>query len=968
MATDLRSRKPSTKSDDFLRRKFADLCARLERIDLIAHLLLLVLTVVGYAFLFGICDLFTGASSSIAIVAVRWIAYIVFLLIVGTLLVQTARCFSRRVNPYYVAHQLEDTLPDAKNSLINWLDFREEELPSAFRKNVGARAAEQWKKGDSARIVANRKLWVLGGVLAAPMIGVLTLFVLDPSGFLTSMRRAFLPFYAPAPVSRITITLLQPANGDHEVVVNQSVTFAAKIEGRLPAPNKPGAPTLHWRYQDNEDFLTQPLQEDAGQWWATLDPARLRNGFSYKISAGDAETQEYRISVRPRAHVRKFEVTYRHRPFRQMKKSTSIFPNEQSARPILHGPVGTEVELSIRTSRPVKSGRVEIMLGKTRKELPIDKLNETGLGFVSRFTLTQSGEFRVVFTAKDGEDNADREAYPIDVVLDELPKVVMNRPTKDMEIPAGASFILEGRASSTLGLRHLLVRMQGIDGPDKGREFEAIQAADVKNENGDWPSEIETMKLVALNELKDEKGGLVQLQAGSVLQYWLEAADGTDFPNPQGNVGKSAALKLKIIEAPVDPKQESIFRKNAMNQVNKHQQQQQEKNKKQPNKNKKDGKGESGGGGAGGGGGGAGKNPQDAMNQIQKQNAETEHKLNNALNNSQPDHGDSKGSDPKSGESKGGEGTTDAPDPRSKEPPPKASNDGGTSKGQSGAGSGETRDTGSPKQGDAPLQGNTKGAEQHGPERPTNEQQNAKNANGPPDLKSKGGMMPDPSSPPSAPKEGPGEGAKAASQPRGDGQKADAREPSFEDIAKNLDKLKEDGPDSEPAAKNLSDIAKNASDERKRELAREILQKNGRDAKDGKKNKSPIGTNGKSPGIGDNIKKEAANREFAARIGQMQLDDWQKRLTPELLKKAGITEAEWQRYVQNTQEYNAQVRALNSQIVRQAVQKMNAPGGKAGPTAIDVERTGTSTDPPSVNAPPPPEFRGAPERFGQAPK
>jgi len=215
-------------------------------------------------------------------------------------------------------------------------------------------------------------------------------------------------------------------------------------------------------------------------------------------------------------------------------------------------------------------------------------------------------------------------------------------------------------------------------------------------------------------------------------------------------------------------------------------------------------------------------------------------------------------------------------------------------------------------------------------------------------------------------KGGPGDPQKSPGQARGDEHKADAKEPTFDRMAKDHEKLKKDGPDSDAAAKDLADIARQATDPRKSELAREILQKNGRDPSTGKKTKNPFGTNGKSPGISDNLKKDAANREFAARIGQMQLDDWQKRLTPEMLKKAGISEAEWKRFVQNTNDYSAQVRAVNAQIARQVLSKqLNAPRTAVGPTVIDVERIGTSTDTPGATAPPPPEIRDPLQLFSQ---
>ena len=41
------------------------------------------------------------------------------------------RPFRLRVNPYYAAKHVEETLPDAKNSIVNWLDLHDASLPPA---------------------------------------------------------------------------------------------------------------------------------------------------------------------------------------------------------------------------------------------------------------------------------------------------------------------------------------------------------------------------------------------------------------------------------------------------------------------------------------------------------------------------------------------------------------------------------------------------------------------------------------------------------------------------------------------------------------------------------------------------------------------------------------------------------------------------------------------------------------------
>ena len=43
------------------------------------------------------------------------------------------RPFLRPINPFFAAQRVEDTVPDAKNSVINWLDLHDEPLPEATK-------------------------------------------------------------------------------------------------------------------------------------------------------------------------------------------------------------------------------------------------------------------------------------------------------------------------------------------------------------------------------------------------------------------------------------------------------------------------------------------------------------------------------------------------------------------------------------------------------------------------------------------------------------------------------------------------------------------------------------------------------------------------------------------------------------------------------------------------------------------
>jgi hypothetical protein len=53
-----------------------------------------------------------------------------------------------RINPYYAARTIEASIPDCRNSVINWLDLRHQTMPAAIRGAVINRAARDIEEVD----------------------------------------------------------------------------------------------------------------------------------------------------------------------------------------------------------------------------------------------------------------------------------------------------------------------------------------------------------------------------------------------------------------------------------------------------------------------------------------------------------------------------------------------------------------------------------------------------------------------------------------------------------------------------------------------------------------------------------------------------------------------------------------------------------------------------------------------------
>src|SRR5207245_6119949 len=114
----------------------------------------------------------------------------------------------RRINPYYAARRIEETLPQAKNSVVNWLDLHDETLAPAFRTAITHKAAKDLAAADlDQAISARRTSWLAGGAFALFLV-LIVLYVRSPQQLLSLLNRAFRPFTEAAIATRTRLTLL----------------------------------------------------------------------------------------------------------------------------------------------------------------------------------------------------------------------------------------------------------------------------------------------------------------------------------------------------------------------------------------------------------------------------------------------------------------------------------------------------------------------------------------------------------------------------------------------------------------------------------------------------------------------------------------------------------------------------------------------------------------------------------------
>jgi hypothetical protein len=507
---------------------------------------------------------------------------------------------ARRINPYYAARHLEQAVPGAKNSVVNWLDLRAEPLPPAIRSAVGQRAARDLQRADLDQAISGRRAAWLGGLTAALFLAAfVALLLLGGRPFFSLLGRTFVPFREGVIATRTQLTLVEPAGGNVTVPVGRSVRFTAEVEGRVPDPGKPDALRLLFHYQPGDPYEERPLEHDSGAEWTTTLPAfQVQNGIWYKVAGGDAETAEFRVQVRATPLVEGFEATYHYRPYLGWRDDTTRDPNLRALR-------GTEVRLVAHTNRVVriKDSRLELEVPKAdpvaagntpqeqrlapepakppetiNKSVPAEPVPDDPQGLAFRLVLDQSGKYRVKFMSAEGETNTDPPAYTIQVLPDHEPRVELTKPGEDVTLPANGVLRLEGLATDDIGLKALTLRMQVRDGA-KLRARPYRDGKSFRLEDGGYPTTLRYKDFVDLASVQDQDGKPVVLQPKTEVEYWLEATDDCDYPAP--NVGRSKTYKVTIGDPETDKAKEEQERQKAQDEQKQHEAKQDEQLKKE---------------------------------------------------------------------------------------------------------------------------------------------------------------------------------------------------------------------------------------------------------------------------------------------------------------------------------------------------------------------------------------------------
>ncbi|MEO1524763.1 MAG: hypothetical protein AAFX06_04970 [Planctomycetota bacterium] len=377
-----------------------------------------------------------------------------------------------RVTEEYAAWALEQGHEDYRQQLTSYVTLKPDGPVKGLRARIvsvlGSRAAGLLKTHDElpAEATGTFRWWIAAALVFAMLMAYI---VGSPKSSLASAHRLIAPLSAIDPAQRVSITDVEP--GDGEALAGRSVAVSAQIEGL----RREEAAYCRW-VVDGAEFETElTLEASTGLHQGELELPHSASGLVlYRLEAGDAVAGPYRLDVENVPVVAIENVYYQPPKYTGRRDKTLSSPSITAID-------GTKIRVTAKTNRAVERAEIQFnpkRLGSVvratagRREMEI---GSDGMTLTAELTLrsargnaaaVEPETYRIRVWDSNEQSNPEPIIYPIRIIPDLPPEVAIVVPQKSpVEVPFSAQQIIEVHAmDADFELQEVALRIdRGID-------------------------------------------------------------------------------------------------------------------------------------------------------------------------------------------------------------------------------------------------------------------------------------------------------------------------------------------------------------------------------------------------------------------------------------------------------------------------------------------------------------------------
>jgi hypothetical protein len=444
--------------------------------------------------------------------------------------------YLRQVNTLFAARTIERSEPALKSSLLNLVDLREagREVPAEIKSALEKRAAVTLAHMDVEHSVDRRPLMLSSYALLAVVVLCCLYALLSPKKISNSLWRAVLPVADVDVSTQTEIIAVQP--GDTEVPAGTRLDVAVELRGKVPPEVTLFYTTADRKFVDERLALREdPDKSDTYRGVLAGENGRgILQETTYRIAAGDAQSDEFQITVVQPPSAKINELRFEYPAYMELEPKTNNTGHIDEWE-------GASVTLSAQTNVPVVSAVLQFAdepdAASKAEELPLRITNGTQLQADWKLAFRSDGTFprhyRILCKNERGDSDPSPTLYNVNIRRDQPPEITLVDPAGDLEMPANGVVPLVVQARDPdFKLSYITLRAQRDEAPLAN---EMIYEGHEQEFGSTYDFRLEPLRL----------------KAGDVITFWLEARDNKQ---PVGNRKNTPQISIRITE-PVSEKE-----------------------------------------------------------------------------------------------------------------------------------------------------------------------------------------------------------------------------------------------------------------------------------------------------------------------------------------------------------------------------------------------------------------------------
>jgi hypothetical protein len=435
-----------------------------------------------------------------------------------------------------IAMRIEERWPGLNDRLASTIQFLRLDAGDnrhgsrALREATVRQTIEEAGKIDFREVIEPKPVVLALGVAASALGLAALLLLFAPASSKIALERLFVPFGTTS-WPRRTHLILDEGLTTLKVARGDSFTLAVKVR---PGDKIPESAEATYLFADGEN-AGEPLRSiEGGEFRGRIDS--VNQPFRFSVAAGDDSTsiRDVEVKVVPPPTLKSLAI-------KLIAPAYTGIPEQALAPGLtqLRALEGTKLDLEGLANKPLVHALLRLGDNPTGTALTF----EPG---ATRFktSLPVQGNFTFWFDLKDTEGFRNREAVRYDVrgFRDEAPRVVIDEPRTDRDVPADATIPVRITLDDDFGLHsaRLIYTLATGDSEPHAEVAIPLWSAQEQGPEGAAAGFTKHQEISHRWELAPLK-----LQIGTVITFYGNARDFDTIKGP--NIGKSREIRLRIV-------------------------------------------------------------------------------------------------------------------------------------------------------------------------------------------------------------------------------------------------------------------------------------------------------------------------------------------------------------------------------------------------------------------------------------